>query len=181
MEDIKAKLLSTTETVDKKILERYPQLQVLQEKGLRPCFLVLGLVSFSLLFILYGVGANALCNLVGFIYPLYASLKALGTNQGGDDDAQAQWLTYWIVYGFFTLTESLTDFLLYWIPFYYLFKIMFFVWCMLPQTRGSQKIYDRIILPVFGKYEQSIDATFNKLKESASNGLASAEERAKDM
>jgi len=50
-------------------------------------------------------------NLVGFIYPAYASFKAIETT-GKDDDTQ--WLIYWVVYATFCLVEVFADILLRW-------------------------------------------------------------------
>jgi receptor expression-enhancing protein 5/6 len=131
----------------------------------RPSYVVLGLVSFLLLFILFGAGVNALSNLVGFVYPLYASFKALKTETKTDD---AQWLTYWVVYGFFQLVESLTDILVYWIPFYYLFKILFFVFLFHPTYRGAEVIFSNVIDPFFSKHlAPKIDHAAETLKKTA--------------
>jgi receptor expression-enhancing protein 5/6 len=47
--------------------------------------------------------------LVGFVWPVYASFKALKSADTADD---TQWLTYWIVFGIVSTVESFTDFLL---------------------------------------------------------------------
>jgi receptor expression-enhancing protein 5/6 len=56
-------------------------------------------------------GENLIVNLVGFIYPAYMSFKAISSNTINDD---TQWLTYWVVYAFFNITESITDILFSW-------------------------------------------------------------------
>lgn len=42
-----------------------------------------------------------------------------------------QWLVYWVVYSFFSVVEIFAETLLYWIPFYYKFKLGFLLWAML--------------------------------------------------
>jgi len=151
-------LANIDKAFDKYVLKQFPSVKTSIDKvGIRPAYLVVGFVAFVFLFVLFGVGANPLCNLVGFVYPMYASFKALKT---GDKDDDTTWLTYWVVYGFFTVAESLTDFLALWIPFYYLIKISFLIWCMHPITQGSKKIYDFLIEPLLSKYEEHIDNAF---------------------
>lgn len=64
----------------------------------------------------------------------YASFKAIETKQKEDD---TQWLTYWTVIGFVQMVEYFSDILLYWFPFYYLFKTLFVLWLALPRFRVS--------------------------------------------
>ena len=44
-------------------------------------------------------------------------------------------LTYWTVFGFLHLIEFFSDLLLYWMPFYFLVKMGFLLYLLLPQTR----------------------------------------------
>ena len=89
--------------------------------------------------------------MIGFFLPAYFSMRALETPQPQDD---VQWLTYWVVYGFFTFIETFVDFVLYWFPFYYTFKTLAIVWLMLPQTQGAKLVYTKAIRPFFlqGKF-----------------------------
>jgi len=136
-------------------LARYDSLTQLEQKtGVRRAYLVLGVGLFIVMFVLFGFGSSPLCNLVGFVYPIYASFKAIKTVQQEDD---SQWLTYWIVYGFLTLIESFTDFFLFWIPFYYFVKIAFLVWCFLPQFKGATWLYLNVVGPLLNRYEKAID------------------------
>ena len=79
----------------------------------------------ALLSVLLGVGVGSLCSLIGFAYPTLASFRAIETKQKGDD---TQWLIYWTVYAFFSVLETFVDYVLYFVPFYYAFKLAFLVW-----------------------------------------------------
>jgi len=156
-----AEAKKTVEQLDD-VLSKFAVLGTIEEKtGVKRSYMVLGIIGFFLAFVLFGFGAGPLCNLIGFVYPLYASFKALRTTDKADD---TQWLTYWIVYGFFTLIESFTDFFLFWIPFYYLFKILFLLWCFLPQFKGADTMYHRFIEPIFIKYETKVDGGIKSFK-----------------
>jgi len=149
------------EQLDEK-LAQFDYLNQLEAKtGVRRAYLVLGVGVFIVMFILFGFGSSPLCNLVGFVYPIYASFKAIKTTTQDDD---SQWLTYWIVYGFLTLVESFTDFFLFWIPFYYFVKIAFLVWCFLPQFKGATWLYSNVIGPLLSRYEKAIDKEINQVE-----------------
>lgn len=55
-----------------------------------------------------------------FHSPLFVSIKAIESTVKEDD---TQWLTYWVVYGLFSVVETISDALLFWFPFYYVGKV----------------------------------------------------------
>jgi len=157
MADMKEKIVREINqlftTIDNKARE-YPQVQSIVEKtGQRAAYLAVGASLLLLIFVTFGAGPAALANLIGFAYPIYGSFKSLKTD-GQEDDTM--WLTYWVVYGFFNVFESLAFFLSKsWT--YYLIKSAFLIWCYLPQTKGSQTVYTRVIEPILNRYEKQID------------------------
>merc|ERR1712032_1185711 len=62
-----------------------------------------------------------------------------------------------------------TGFLLYWIPFYYAFKMAFLLWAMLPQTKGAKFLYDSFLKDFLKKNESKIDAALDSAKKQASS------------
>ena len=55
-----------------------------------------------------------------------------------DDDTK--WLIYWVVFATFSMLESFSDIIIGWLPFYWLSKCLFLVWCMSP-ANGSAIVY----------------------------------------
>lgn len=127
-------------------------------------YVVLGGGALLLVLVFFGMGAGSLCNVVGFVYPAFKSFQAIEYKTRGED---TQWLIYWVVYAFFSIIEVFADFLLYWIPFYYAFKLAFLLWAMLPQTRGAKFLYDSFLRDFLKKNESKIDAALNDAKRSA--------------
>ncbi|KAJ2319228.1 ER membrane protein DP1/Yop1 [Coemansia sp. RSA 2681] len=105
----------------------------------------LGLASLLFSLVFFNIGAPFLVNLTGFGYAAYASFDAI-ESPGKEDDIQ--WLTYWVVFGFCNVAEYFTGMLTYWIPFYYVFKLGFLVWLMMPATRGAERLYHTTIKPI---------------------------------
>ena len=128
-------------------------------------YIALGGGALVLFILFFGVGAGALCNIVGFVYPAFKSFQAIETQARGDD---TQWLIYWVVYAFFSIIEVFVDFLLYWIPFYYPFKAAFLIWCMAPQTRGAKFLYDSFLKDFLKQNESRIDAAMDSAAKNAS-------------
>ncbi|CRK46307.1 hypothetical protein BN1723_007005, partial [Verticillium longisporum] len=91
---------------------------------------------------------NLLTNLAGFVIPCYYSIDALFTHNTNDD---TQWLTYWVVFSFFTIVESLVN-VVYWFPFYFVFKFVFLLWLSLPVFRGAEIIFHSFMAPMLSKH-----------------------------
>ena len=53
------------------------------------------------------------------------------------------------------------------IPFYFIIKLVFLVWCFMPNTKGAIIVYDKIIKPFFLKNEGKFDRIVNKLMEKS--------------
>ena len=97
--------------------------------------------------------------LVGVVLPSYWSIKAIESQEYGDEK---QWLTYWAIYGIFTLLDHFANFILRIFPFYFVIKIFFLIWCFMPNTMGALFIYNKLIRPYFIKYEEKIDKKIEK-------------------
>ena len=86
--------------------------QASQATNLPKTYVATGGLVFVLLILFFGFGASFLCNLLGFLWPAYASFKAIETKEEGYD---TQWLTYWVVYSFLNIIENFSDYLLQWV------------------------------------------------------------------
>ncbi len=66
-------------------------------------------------------------------------------------------LTYWVVFAAFTALELFTDWILFWLPFYFSAKIALLVWLMHPSTRGAEILYKGYLRAIFVQYSGAID------------------------
>eukprot|EP00898_Chlorokybus_atmophyticus_P001953 jgi/Chlat1/2759/Chrsp187S02939 len=109
---------------------------------------------------------------VGFVYPSYASYKAL---EAKTPEASAQWLTYWVVFSLFIVVEYIADYLFAsWLPFaavYYVAKLGFIIWLQLPQTQGANVLYVKAIQPLIKRHEAKIDQTLEQGRMTAESNF----------
>ncbi|XP_045106102.1 receptor expression-enhancing protein 5-like isoform X1 [Portunus trituberculatus] len=137
-----------------------PRLAPLMEDKYRP-YVKYGAVVLVSLYLVFGYGAQLICNGIGFVYPAYCSIKALESSKKEDD---TRWLTYWVVFALFSVTEFFSDLLLSWFPLYWLAKCLFLVWCFMPVSwNGSDVIYTRVVRPFFMKHQTGIDSVMSKV------------------
>ncbi|KAF8557496.1 hypothetical protein OG21DRAFT_1482172 [Imleria badia] len=102
-------------------------------------------------------------SVVAFLYPGYASYKALSQRPASEEDLE-RWLMYWSVLGSIVGVEYVAEWLVSWIPMYYLMKTLFLLYLVLPQTRGSSYIYINHLQPFLHSHESQIDATLASFK-----------------
>lgn len=137
-------------------MSKYPALNNLERQaGIPKAYAVIGVVALYFFLIIFNLGGQLLTNFAGFVIPGYYSLGALFTENKDDD---TQWLTvgfshnrqslrkvtkkakytnvcqYWVVFSLFTVVESFFN-IVYWFPFYFVFKFIFLLWLSLPMFR----------------------------------------------
>ncbi|TGZ81102.1 hypothetical protein EX30DRAFT_395907 [Ascodesmis nigricans] len=113
---------------------------------------------------MFGLISQLLCSIASFIFPVFASFKALNAN----DPAQlTPWLMYWVVLACFLVVEAWTGWILVWIPFYYEVRAVFLLWLVLPQTQGATKLYLEYVHPTLTKHEKDIEDFISRTHEHA--------------
>eukprot|EP00349_Pseudokeronopsis_sp_Brazil_P008122 CAMPEP_0202970110 /NCGR_PEP_ID=MMETSP1396-20130829/16081_1 /ASSEMBLY_ACC=CAM_ASM_000872 /TAXON_ID= /ORGANISM="Pseudokeronopsis sp., Strain Brazil" /LENGTH=166 /DNA_ID=CAMNT_0049698403 /DNA_START=78 /DNA_END=578 /DNA_ORIENTATION=+ len=137
---------------------------------------MLGLIVVSSLLILVFMGGKILTVVFTVVYPGYKSIKALETKDTDDDDKV--WLTYWCVFGVFSLVDEFGSILLSFIPFYHYIKLALFLWMMSPQTGGAQVIYKSVLRPVLLQHKDRIQKFIDDVKGEAMKAAKEARQQA---
>lgn len=140
------------------------------KSGIDRLHLFLASVGLLGLYLVLGIGQQLVCNIIGFVYPAYCSMKALESPHKEDD---TKWLTYWVVFALFTIVEFFSEFIVSWFPFYWLLKCIFYVWLMVPiQMNGSLFLYRRLIRPKFLQYQPNLDSFISNARDVAVKATA---------
>eukprot|EP00434_Breviolum_minutum_P039980 symbB.v1.2.035519.t1/scaffold4793.1/size34812/2 len=136
-------------------LDECPPVRWLAEKcGISPLAVAGAGFLWFLLFVLWGFMGELVCKVVGNLFPMYASFRAL---EDEDHDEVSSWLTYWVTFAAFTLLEGASAKLMSWLPFYYVMRLVLILWLFLPATRGAQALYTWTVAPVLRRYRPQVD------------------------
>ena len=135
--------------------------------------IILGILAGGLVLTLLGWFDKYITCLIGIILPTYWSIKAIESPQEDDDK---QWLTYWAVYAVFNFFDLFAKFILKIIPFYYVVKLIFLVWCFMPNTQGALFIYNKFLRNIFLKNEGKLNKYVSKIMRKTNEVSEKAKE-----
>ncbi|KAG9128019.1 hypothetical protein FRC07_006133 [Ceratobasidium sp. 392] len=114
-----------------------------------------------------------LCSIVYvFLYPAYGVYKSLQQRPPSPEEQEAQeaertrWLKYWAVMAFILVAEYAAEWLVSWFPGYWLFKSIFLLWLVAPQTQGATFVFHTFLAPKLAEHEGEIDALLRRLNTS---------------
>lgn len=142
-------------------------------------YLASGILFILALYLIVGYAAELICNLFGFVYPAYRSLKALETSSKEDD---TKWLIYWVTFATFNVVEFFSDVLWHWFPPYYLAKFVFLIWLILPiEMNGTYVVYNKFIRPVFLRNQLKIDQVIGSLASGVAGAVETTYKGAKKL
>jgi len=114
------------------------------------------------------MGGTILSVILTVVYPSYKSIKALESK--GDDDDKI-WLTYWCVFGIFSLVDEFGGIILSLIPFYYYIRLVFFIWMMHPTTQGATVVYKTVLSPLLKKNKDKIETLIKDIAGGATSAM----------
>jgi len=93
--------------------------------------------------------------ITGFGYPTYKTYVLLESK--ADSTAVRGCMTYWVVFGIFTLAEGVVDAFLSWVPLYSIARVAFQVWLFTHNFAGSIIVYNSGVAPLLAKVDGFID------------------------
>lgn len=162
------------EGLDAKLSEHVILRTVALKFGVKPWVVTVGAAVWVLSFICWGFTGELIYTMAAYMYPAYASFKAI---EDGSAPGIAHWLRFWLTYAVCSLLESLMYKMLVWFPFYHLLRIAFIVWLFLPRLDGAQTLYGWVVGPILRKYRPSLDASLGQLTSSFGSVAWQAERR----
>ena len=139
--------------------------------GVPALYFAVAVVAGLALLVFQGWGLRLLTLAVGFCYPLYCTLRALSRLHSPDSASPSPsgpprlWLIYWLVYGCFVWGERLCDEALSWLPLYRPGKLLFLLWCFLPQSQGCAVLYDVFLRPLLQRHREGIERGVGEVSE----------------
>ncbi len=83
---------------------------------------------------------------------------------------------YWIIYGLIFIVELVFSFVLYYIPLYWEFKTLLFIWLQHPKFRGAIVLYRSFVEPFLKKHEAFFDKSIQAGKAAAVRAASKAAE-----
>lgn len=138
----------------------YEQLSLIENKtGLKGGY-VISLLFLLIVFVVFGFMDKFITNTVGTIYPVFRTIKSIEDKS----NEEMHWLSYWIIFGVFSILDSFSFGILQLIPFYFVFKILFLLWCYMPNTQGSIIIYNLFVSKILKKLEININIATESFK-----------------
>ena len=148
-------------------------LNLIKEKSKIDPKIVLGIIIIGIFLTMLGWFDKYITCIIGITLPTYWSIKAIESPEENDDK---QWLTYWAVYAVFNFLDLFAKFILKIIPFYYVVKLIFLVWCFMPNTQGALFIYNKVLRNFFIKNEEILNKYVNKLMKKTNEVSDKAKE-----
>ena len=147
------------------IVDKWKEImKAIKEKtGIDGIYVILFLLVCVILVYL-GIFGTLITNMVGTLYPGFSTIKAMEKNQA----KKKEWLTYWVVFGFFIIVDMFSGIIMKIIPFYFVLKILFLIWMFLPGSSGCFIVYNYVILKLFKSIEDKVDFFFDESKKITS-------------
>ncbi|KAL9933367.1 hypothetical protein V8E36_007543 [Tilletia maclaganii] len=158
VQQIQAKLNQILADVDRELNNVPIAVKFERQTGLPKAPVVVGTFGLVAFLIFFNILAVLLTTAIGFLLPAYWSMQALEAGSANFEH-QKQWLTYWVVFGVFTILEYFSDIVLSWFPFYYSVKLLVLLYLQLPQTQGAKLVYDRFLHPIVAQNTRRVPST----------------------
>lgn len=98
-----------------------------------------------------------------YLYPAYCTFKAFKSKKAVE---YVKWMQFWIVFALFTVIETITDIVFFWVPFYDEIKTLMLIFLIVPVWKGSLGsgvIYRKILHPFLVSNEDKIDVFIEKI------------------
>lgn len=144
--------------------------------GVNPGLILAGVGSVLTLILMVMQGWTILLTAITVLYPAVHSIRAIETEEDDDDKV---WLTYWMIFGLFTVAETFFGFVFYFIPYWDWIKLAIFIWLLLPNFNGAKQLYEGVIRNLLTQHKDLIQEWINMTTKVAASAKADAMDQAK--
>ena len=151
--------------------------KVCQKAGIEPGLAIIGGGVVFLLLGVYLQGYNIVLALVTCVYPMW---KSILTIEDDDEEETNTWLCYWTVFGIVQIVELLVGFILNYVPYYSIIRLLFFIYLMAPMTKGAKTMYTSVFQPLLKQHKASIEKFFDSLADQTEAMAAQAKQAAQE-
>ena len=150
--------------LDKYAMSQPEFVKACDKYGLPPGTVLGGILGVAILIGVITQGYNIICALITCVYPMVQSIKCIQKEHG---DATTKWLSFWTVFGLFQTVEMFIGFILAYIPYYSIVRIVFFVYLQAPQTNGAMVLYKSVFQPFLKQHEKDIQRLVEQVQAKA--------------
>eukprot|EP00698_Gefionella_okellyi_P012210 TRINITY_DN3275_c0_g1_i1.p1 TRINITY_DN3275_c0_g1~~TRINITY_DN3275_c0_g1_i1.p1 ORF type:complete len:196 (+),score=40.90 TRINITY_DN3275_c0_g1_i1:40-588(+) len=113
---------------------------------------------------------SAFVTIGGYLYPAYETFKLLKREDKTENEL-CRVLMYWTIMGMFACFEGVADYLISWVPFYYILKAAFQVYLLYPRMKGAEHLYKNYVQPMLTQHENVIDEQIRTSHERLSRSI----------
>jgi len=128
-------------------------------------YVILSIMSCGL-FVFFGSYEILLTNLIGFVFPMYWTIRGLNKDFISKED-EKQWYTYWFIYLSMLPFDMLFGWFLKHFPLFYFGKYLLLCWLFLPNYNGSEYIHETFIKKKFPEFDlvKKIDDAADRIRK----------------
>lgn len=128
--------------------------------GFNGIYVVL-IVIISLFLIYFNIFDKTITKLIGTAYPSFWTIKSIESNS----DEKRRWLTYWVIFGMFSLVDLFSPIIVKFVPFYFIIKNAFLLYLIFGQG-GCELVYNLLVKRIISQYEEVIDKYAENVNEN---------------
>lgn len=136
-----------------------PVMALAKHCQVQPWVIAVAAGLWALGFLLWGFTGELVCSVAAYVYPTYASFKAV---EGGDPSKTSGWLIYWITLFVLLMIEALVFRLVSILPGYYLMKLIFILGLSVPNAGGAQQLYAWVLRPFLLGHQPAVDEVLRR-------------------
>lgn len=128
--------------------------------GFRGIYVILTII-ISLFLIYFNIFDKTITKLIGTAYPAFWTIKSIESH----NEEKRKWLTYWVIFGMFSLVDLFSPIIVKFVPFYFIIKNAFLLYLIFGKG-GCELVYNLLVKRIISQYEGVIDEYTERVGEN---------------